>query len=212
MLGGMKIGLFGHGKMGKMVKRLALELNHSVVEPSDADVCIDFSHASVVLEHIKWAVEREKPLVIGTTGWESDMKAARSLIDKSKTAVLFSPNFSLGVAHFIHLLKYARARLADYEVAGVEYHHSQKQDSPSGTAKRIAEALDMSTPFASVRCGSIAGKHEVLFDSPFDTITLIHEARNREDFARGALKAAAWIRDKKGWYTLDDLYSADYPL
>lgn len=195
-----------------MVERLALELNCSVVDPSNADVCIDFSHATVVLEHIKWAVEWEKPLVIGTTGWESDMKAAHSLVEKSKIGVIFSPNFSLGVAHFIHLLKHARARLLDYEIAGVEYHHNQKQDRPSGTAKRISEALNMSMPFASVRCGSITGKHEVLFDSPFDTITLIHEARNREDFAKGALRAAAWIRDKKGWYTLDDLYSADYPL
>ena len=155
------------------------------------------------------------------------------MIENSSIGALAAANFSLGVILFIQLLKKARSLFSDYEVAGVEYHHNQKKDAPSGTARTIMEALaipfassgtaqmiketlKMNTPFASVRCGRIPGKHEVLFDSPFDSITLTHEAHNRESFARGAVKAAAWIQGKQGWYTLDEmlrtLYSAHYSI
>ena len=138
------------------------------------------------------------------------------MIENSSIGALAAANFSLGVILFIQLLKKARSLFSDYEVAGVEYHHNQKKDAPSGTAQMIKETLKMNTPFASVRCGRIPGKHEVLFDSPFDSITLTHEAHNRESFARGAVKAAAWIQGKQGWYTLDEmlrtLYSAHYSI
>lgn len=201
----MKIGLFGHGKMGTLVGLLAEKRGDTLVDPSAADVCIDFSHASVVLNHVQWAVEHHKPLVIGTTGWENDHETARKLIEKSNTAALASPNFSLGMACFIKLLQQARTLFKEYAVAGIEHHHSEKKDAPSGTAKQIANTLNMKTPFTSVRCGRIPGKHEVLFDSPFDSITLTHEAHNRESFASGALTAASWIQTKKGWYTLDEM-------
>lgn len=206
----MKIGLFGYGKMGKMVEKLSLELGHSIVDFKEAEVCIDFSHATVVLKHVKWAAHHHIPLVIGTTGWEADMEEAKKLIELGSTAALFSPNFSLGVAYFTLLLKQAKRFFSDYEIAGVEYHHSQKKDSPSGTAKYIAKALEMHAPFASVRVGKVVGKHEVIFDSSVDAITLTHEAHNREGFALGALKAAAWILNKKGWYSLDDMLRSLY--
>lgn len=217
MISLMKIGLFGHGKMGMMVAHLAEERGDSVVAPGEADVCIDFSHQSVVLDHVKWSIAHHTPIIIGTTGWEKDEEVARACIEKSSIAALASPNFSLGVACFTQLLQHARALLKDYSVAGVEFHHSQKQDAPSGTAKVMARALAMPIPFASVRCGRIPGKHEVIFDSSWDSITLVHEAHNRESFAAGALAAAHWIQGKKtGWYTIDDmlrdLYSAHYAL
>jgi 4-hydroxy-tetrahydrodipicolinate reductase len=216
MLMRMKIGLFGYGKMGKMVEQLACEQGHSITDFQCADVCIDFSHPDVVLKHVKWAVHHQKPIVIGTTGWEAAAAAAKELIEKGGGAALASANFSLGMACFIKLLQHARSLFSDYEIAGVEYHHSQKKDSPSGTAKTIAHALEMATPFASVRCGRIAGKHEVIFDSPFDSITLTHEAHHREGFAHGAIRAAEWLVDKTGWFTFDDmlrsLYSSHHPL
>ncbi len=202
--------------MGKSVERLAKLRDDQIVAPEDADICIDFSHHTVVLSHVQWAAAHQKSIIIGTTGWEKDEKAARACIEKSSIAALFSPNFSLGVACFTQLLHLARALLKDYDVAGVEYHHNQKQDAPSGTAIAMARALKMPAPFASVRCGHIPGKHEVIFDSPLDSITLIHEAHNRDSFAAGALTAAHWIQGKTGWYTLDDmlrdLYSAHYAL
>jgi 4-hydroxy-tetrahydrodipicolinate reductase len=206
----MKIALFGHGKMGKMVEKIALEEGHSCVSLNEADVGIDFSHPEAVISHIQQAAEKKKPIVIGTTGWDSEIEMAKNLVEKSCMAALYSSNFSLGMAYFHLLLKQARSLFSDYDVAGVEYHHNQKKDSPSGTAKAIAKTLEMKTPFTSVRCGRITGKHEVIFDSPFDTVTLIHEAHGREAFARGALAAAQWLRDKKGWYTLDDLLRSSH--
>jgi 4-hydroxy-tetrahydrodipicolinate reductase len=212
----MKIGLFGSGKMAKMVKHVALEQGHVIADVHDADVCIDFSHADVVLKHVEWILLHQKPIVIGTTGWDADLPRAKALVEKSQTAALFAANFSLGMASFMLLLKRAKSLLLNYELAGVEYHHSQKKDSPSGTAKTIAQALEMTTPFTSVRCGRITGKHEVIFDSPFDSVILTHEAHNREGMAEGALIAAEWIQNKRGWYTLDDmlrsLYSTRYAL
>ena len=202
--------------MGQSVKRLAELQGDQIVPVEDAEVCIDFSHPTVVLNHVEWAAAKQTPIIIGTTGWEKDEKMARACIEKSSIAALFTPNFSLGVACFNQLLQQARALLKDYDVAGVEYHHNQKQDAPSGTALAMAHALKLPAPFASVRCGRIPGKHEVIFDSAFDSITLVHEAHNRDGFAAGALFAAHWIQDKTGWCTLDDmlrdLYSAHYPL
>ncbi len=200
--------------MGTMVARLAEERGHQVVGVLDeADVCIDFSSASCVVQHIREACEAAVPIVVGTTGWEADLPVVQTLVEKSGIAALYAPNFSLGIAFFRKLLKVARAQLADYEIAGIEWHHQQKKDAPSGTACAIAKELDMPTPFSSVRCGSIVGKHSVYFDSPSDTITLTHEAKNREGFALGALKAAEWILDQKGWLTLDDmLHSSDYAI
>jgi 4-hydroxy-tetrahydrodipicolinate reductase len=207
----MKIGLFGYGKMGKMVEQAALKEGHTVCDVQEAEVCVDFSHADVVLKHVAWAAAVKKPIIIGTTGWEKELGAAQVVITQGGgTAALFSPNFALGMAHFIHLLKQAHALFQGYDCAGVEYHHKQKKDAPSGTAKMMARILGMLTPFTSVRCGNITGKHEVIFDSPYDTITLIHEAHNREAMARGALRAAEWIVDKKGWYTLDDMLSSSH--
>ncbi len=213
----MKIGLFGHGKMGEVVELEAKRLHYPIVEPSGADVCIDFSHSDVAIDHVEWAITHQIPLIIGTTGWESQLPHAQKRVEETEsTAILASPNFSLGVALFIQLAKHAKALFAEYDLAGIECHHKEKTDAPSGTALKIAHQLDMKNPFSSVRCGTITGKHMLLFDSPSDSITLTHEAHSRAGFARGALKAAAWILGKKGWFTLEemlgDLYSSHYPF
>lgn len=212
----MKIAILGNGKMGSMVKELAPKMGHTLVDSSFAEVFIDFSHPSKVLSHIQLAIDSQCPLIIGTTGWEEHLERGKKLVSESTIAALFSPNFSLGVQLFHLLLQKARALFKNYEAAGVEFHHSGKIDAPSGTAKSMARTLGLKRDFASVRCGRIAGRHEVLFDSADDTITLTHEAHGRESFARGALEAAQWILNKKGWYTIDDmlrcLYSADHPL
>lgn len=212
----MKIALLGKGKMGKMVEKLAHERGDSIVTTKEADVLIDFSHAKCVIDHIHEANTSQKPIIIGTTGWEKNLPLAKDLIKKNNNAALYAPNFSIGVTLFVQLLKKARELFSDYEIAGVEFHHNQKLDAPSGTANYIAKTLEMTTPFTSVRCGRIPGKHVVIFDSPFDSITLTHEAHDRKGWALGALKAAEWIQNKKGWFSLDEmlrsLYSADHPF
>lgn len=192
----MKIALHGHGKMGKAIERLH---DGPVVPLEECDVCIDFSHADAVLDCVKQACAVGCDLVIGTTNWEKDLTQVQAMIEKAGIGLLHASNFSIGMALFVKLAEQAKALLGDYEVSGVEVHHSAKKDAPSGTAK----LLDV--PFASVRVGKVPGTHTLIFDSEVDTIELTHRARSRDGFARGALRAAHWIRGKKGLFTLDDM-------
>lgn len=228
----MKIALLGYGKMGQLIETLALKNNDIIVAKcttspdsflkqiksiEQADVCIDFSHASCVLENIKACLELEKPIVVGTTGWEKDLPLVKQWVENSNTSCLYAPNFSLGVQLFMKIVSEAARLLnpfSEYDIGAFEAHHKHKADAPSGTAKALFSLLNQSYPtlspdiFTSLRCGSIPGTHTICFDSPADTITLSHAARNREGFASGALRAAEWLQNKKGFFTLENLIDA----
>jgi 4-hydroxy-tetrahydrodipicolinate reductase len=224
----MKIALLGYGKMGRLIEELAVAQGHQIVcragrdfihweEILCADVCIDFSHAEGVIEHLRQCGLRGKNLVIGTTGWEAHLEEARSLAADHGIGVLYAPNFSLGVHLFLKMVSYAAALMnpfAEYAVAGIEWHHAAKRDAPSGTALEMARCLKKSIDridevnLTSVRLGSIPGTHVVIFDSFCDTISISHEARNREGFAKGAVSAARWLIGKQGYYTLEDFIHA----
>ncbi len=205
----MKIRLFGSGKMGKMVAQVAQTQGRQVVdEMLNADICIDFSHPEVVIDHVKQCCEHHKNLVIGTTGWDAHLHEVRELVTHNGIGVLYAPNFSLGVHLFLKILEHSAQLMnhfVEYAVAGVEFHHATKKDAPSGTAldmcRRVEQAIDRidKLDITAVRVGSIPGKHLVLFDSPFDTISICHEARSREGFAQGALKAVKWLIGKSGF-------------
>ena len=166
--------------------------------------------------------------MVGTTGWYDQLSRVRTWMEKSEAAVLYAPNFSLGVALVMRALQALGPlldRLPEYDVAVHETHHTGKVDSPSGTALLLADVLlhglDRKThletetqhqPIApealhvtASRVGSVFGEHTVYLDSPFDRITLAHQAKNRQGFAFGALKAAEWLPGRKGLFTLDDL-------
>jgi len=229
----MKLALIGHGNMGKLIHKLAEEKGDEIVAIIDsknplrtksnssislADVCIDFSTPQTVLQNVKFLASLKKDIIMGTTGWDDDhLLKIKQIIAESKTGFLYSPNFSIGIALFLKIIDHAAKLMTSYtfsesnpyEVAGIEMHHSKKLDSPSGTANAIANQLNQyhSPPvvFSSVRVGSIPGTHSIIYDSPVDSITLTHTARNREGFAEGALTAAQWIIGKKGVFTLDDM-------
>lgn len=228
----MKIALLGYGKMGQLIACLAQQKGHEVTAAvssrnggldahlenlAGADVWIDFSHADQVLKHLRHSIELKKPLVIGTTGWEKEMEQAQSLLIHSPIGCLYAPNFSIGVHLFKQIVAYAAQLIGpfqDYDISGIEYHHREKRDAPSGTAKALTHEIIRQLPhlegfqFTSVRCGSIPGTHSLCLDSPADTITLTHQARNRDGFAAGAIAAAEWLIDKKGFFTLDDLLAS----
>ncbi len=214
----MRLALIGYGKMGKRVEAIASERGHLISvrckEVSeiafeavrDADVCIDFSHPDVVLKNIQTLTSWKKHVVVGTTGWYEHLDTAREWVAQAQTGLIYGPNFSLGIQLFLQIIKQS-ARLMgafqDYDVALFEEHHRHKADAPSGTAKECAQILAdtfASPPISSIRCGSIPGTHTVIFDSPVDTITLSHQARNRDGFALGALYAAEFIANKTGFY------------
>lgn len=217
----MKIALIGFGKMGRMIEKIALSRGHSIEailnsSPWEAqrleraDVCIEFTHPDCVLENIRKVVEVQKPLVIGTTGWESQKNTIQTLIEKNRIGAVHAPNYSVGIYLFLQMLNHASKMMnafPEYDVAGIEHHHKSKVDHPSGTANQIARLVENNMTrsegmtFSSVRCGSIPGTHTVFFDSPVDTITISHQARNREGFAEGALLAAEWVQGKTGFFS-----------
>lgn len=222
----MKIALIGYGKMGRLVEEIAQQRGHTICATIrstnsidsksllDAEACIDFSHPDCVMEHIRQVTSLKKQLVVGTTGWYQHLPEVRALVQKHATGLFYAPNFSVGVNLFLQIIAHAAKlinQFEEYDVGIMESHHQHKVDAPSGTAKAIAQELlkgikhKQDYPIASVRCGSIPGTHSVLFDSPNDTITLTHEARNREGFARGAVIAAEWLQNKTGLFTMNDL-------
>lgn len=192
-----------------------------------ADVTIDFSHPSTALSNIGLVCQFKKNLVLGTTGWYEKLPAVQQMVRESGIGFLYSSNFSIGVQLFLKLAERAGALFnpfPEYDAFVHEYHHNQKADSPSGTALSIGKALLKAMPrkkelltetahgaiapnalhITSTRGGRVPGTHEVYFDSEADTIELKHTARSRAGFASGALKAAAWIAGKRGFFTMDD--------
>ena len=220
----MKIALIGYGNMGKMVEKMALNRGHTIIsridnpdwkveELHDADMCIEFTHPESIIENVKKIAKSKKNVVIGTTGWLDKKDLIEQIVQDNQIGALYSPNFSIGVNLLLEMLSHAAKIMnafEEYDVAGVEYHHNRKKDSPSGTAMAIAKTIENSmdrvdqVPFSSVRCGSFPGTHTVYFDSPCDTIAIGHEARNREGFAKGAVHAAEWLEGKKGLFTFAD--------
>lgn len=224
----MKIALLGYGKMGKLVESLALAQGHEIVAIIDSkeklselkrvdfDIGIDFTSPETVKEHVAFFGEINKNLVVGTTGWEEHLHSVKASVAQSQIGLLYSPNFSIGVSLFKLIVEAAGKIIGQtkrYDAAGMEAHHRQKVDAPSGTAKLLQHALHSQgwqIPFNSLRCGHIPGTHTIHFDSPEDSITLTHTARNREGFAHGALVAAEWLRGKQGFFTLDDMIGELY--
>jgi len=211
------LAIVGYGKMGRMIDQFASEYNFTVTarvdigreEPLDnAAVAIEFSTPSAVLDNIKKLAARGIPAVVGTTGWLDHLDEARRIVTDHDTALIWSPNFSIGVNVFQRAVAEAARLLKDEKEYGAwawEIHHITKKDAPSGTLLKLVETMkdagyERDISVSSNRAGAHPGTHEIGFDSAADTITFRHTARSREGFARGALKAAQWIVGRKGFY------------
>lgn len=195
-----------------------------------SDVVIDFSVAKGAKNLLEFALNLDapKPLVIGTTGLDEE---GEQLLDKlgEKTAVLWASNMSLGVAVLKHLVSIASGVLRDFDVEIVEMHHRNKIDAPSGTALTLAEAAASARNLVleevrtsgrdgligarskdeiavmSLRGGDVVGQHKVGFYNDGEFVELCHTATSRATFAKGALRAAVWLFDKKrGRYSIED--------
>jgi 4-hydroxy-tetrahydrodipicolinate reductase len=220
----MNIAVIGYGSMGKMVETQALRRGHSIAAVINeqhknldgaaladslraADVAIDFTTASSVRGNVEACMAAAVPLVEGTTGWNGELDHIRGIVEANNGAFVFGANFSIGVNLFYRIVEYATELLAkfpEYEVFIEEQHHSAKKDAPSGTALKLKDIVaghyKSEFSISSTRAGHIPGTHRVGFDGPADQIILEHMARSREDFAMGAVMAAEWILDKKGFF------------
>jgi 4-hydroxy-tetrahydrodipicolinate reductase len=220
----MKIALIGYGKMGKMIEQTATGKGLDVVciidpfvgnrgDIADADVCIEFSQPSAVLENIKLAASANKPIVVGTTGWYEHLNEVRDIVETSDIGLVYGSNFSIGVNLMFKIIEYAANLFKDfpsYDPFIEEAHHKLKKDAPSGTAlslkQRVESEYNREAPTSSTRAGYIPGTHTVGFDSEVDTLTITHTARNRQGFAEGAIVAAEWVLDKKGFFEFPQIF------
>lgn len=178
----------------------------------DADVALEFTEPKAAVANITAALRAGVPVVAGTTGWYQELPTVTRVANEAGTALLWSPNFSLGVNALIELARYAGTLmqpLAQFDAHIVETHHSKKRDAPSGTAIAIAQAagegLGRDIPTTSIRTGSVPGTHELILDGMFEQLSLTHVARDRRVFAEGALAAADWLVGKRGVFTMRDV-------
>lgn len=223
----MKLLLLGAGKTGSLVAESALARGHQVEtlrsnDNCDAsaltgerlnsiDVVVDFTGPDCVLSHIRACLAAGKDMVVGTTGWYSEIPKIRAEVERANTGLVFGSNFSIGVNLFFDLVRSAAPAIQHRYLPHIyERHHVHKKDAPSGTAVTIQRLLqqspDSEVEITSFREGEVVGMHEVVFDSPADTIYLCHDAKSRLGFAEGAVRAAEWIAGRKGFFDFKDIW------
>lgn len=238
----LKIGLLGYGKMGKEIESIAVERGHEIlfkvntknpvesINPATVDVVIEFSNPTKVLDHIEWSLENKIPIVVGSTGWYTELKHVQNRFLNQNVSFLHASNFSIGVNAFFQVNKYLAklmSKFSSYHVAIEETHHLEKLDAPSGTAITIAEGIIENNPnyqnwfcpqsekykntsglkIEAIRSPNVPGTHSISYQSDVDSIEFKHTAHSRKGFALGAVIAAEWLKDKKGVFTMEDVFS-----
>ncbi|MCB9183750.1 MAG: 4-hydroxy-tetrahydrodipicolinate reductase [Flavobacteriales bacterium] len=197
--------------------------------PTGADVAIEFSTPDQALANMRLCLQHHVPVVVGTTGWHDRINEVRALVEQYEGSLLWASNFSIGVNLLFRLnrqLATLMERQPVYAVRIDEVHHVHKLDAPSGTAISLATDIDLRharytgwqlaqehstagqpgpVPITSERIGEVTGKHSITWTGPHDRITLTHEAFDRSGFAQGAVIAAEWLRNRNGFFTMDDV-------
>ena len=247
----MKIALFGYGKMGKIIEKIALGRQHEIVLKIDkdnlheatpenlqqADVIIEFTTPASAIGNISRCFDAGVPIVVGTTGWYEQLDEIKEQCMTGNNTLMYGSNYSVGVNIFFHVNKVLANIMNQYpyyDVQVEEIHHTQKLDSPSGTAITIAEGIldnlnskvdwknvlvsdtgiveddnlaESQLLIESHRIENVPGTHTVMYDSEVDSIEFKHTAHNRNGFALGAVLAAEWLKDKKGFYPVTDMFT-----
>ena len=219
----MQIAIVGYGKMGKLITVLAEEKGYDIVLKTnsnlpfekcnlkDVDVAIDFSTPETAFNNISHAIKNNIPIISGTTGWLEKLEEIKKLCTKYNGAFLYASNFSIGVNMFFKINTELAKLMQDknYKTSISETHHLEKLDKPSGTAKTLSEdihkELKITPNIISHRIEKKIGTHEIMYESAIDNIKIVHEAKSRDGFALGALKAAEWIRNKNGIFSMQDV-------
>lgn len=235
----MKATIIGYGKMGREIERILLDRGHTVAlivdrdnadeldndHLADIDVALEFSTPATAYDNIKRCIAARTPVVSGTTGWTDRLGELEEMCRQSGGALFYASNFSLGVNIMFRLNR----RLAElmrghdeYDVRIEETHHTEKKDSPSGTAITLAEDIiarsDIKTGWInsstderslleidSFREGKVPGIHTVTYSSQDDVLQLRHSITDRRALAMGAVIAAEYVCGRTGVYTMDDL-------
>jgi 4-hydroxy-tetrahydrodipicolinate reductase len=223
----MHILILGRGKTGAMVAEIARDRKHevrvlgsgenpdasalTVTTLRDVDVVIDFTTPQAAMGNIQACIRAGKNMVVGTTGWYGEIPQVRQAVEKAGTGFVYAANFSVGVNLLFEIARTAAAALQHQYFGQIfERHHVHKKDAPSGTAtalqKVVHEASGHELEITSFREGDVVGMHEMVLDSPSDTIYVCHDAKSRRGFAEGAVRAAEWLAGKKGFFDFKDVW------
>jgi 4-hydroxy-tetrahydrodipicolinate reductase len=225
----MNLLILGRGKTGSLVAEVARSRRHHVQVLASAenprasaltpdalsaiDLVIDFTMPAAVVANIEACIRAKKNLVVGTTGWYEQLPRLREMVLSAKTGFLYGSNFSIGVNLFFEIVATAGAALKyDYSGQIFERHHAQKKDAPSGTAVTIQKIVreaggkEKEVEIVSFREGDVVGMHELVFNSAGDRIYLCHDAKSRQGFAEGAVRAAEWLAGKTGFYEFRSIW------
>jgi 4-hydroxy-tetrahydrodipicolinate reductase len=209
----------------EIVARYNSQNPYNIDSICNADVAIEFSRPDLVVNHIKTAISNKLPLVVGTTAWSEYLNEIRILVEQQEGSLVYASNFSIGVNIFEQLTAQLASLLtkhAQYKLSIDETHHLQKLDAPSGTAVSLAETIlanhsaysqweltpvlnHESLPIIAHRLPDVPGTHVIRAVSAIDTITLTHEAHNRDGFALGSILAAEFLAGKTGIFTMKDV-------
>lgn len=225
----MKIALIGYGKMGVAIEKLAQAAGHSIsykvdksnqdqinnLTAENTDVAIEFSDPKKAVDNIKTCIDKKIPVVSGTTGWLNAWDEVEAYCTKNNGTFFYASNYSIGVNLFFKINEFAAKLMVNqsYNVGIEEIHHTEKKDSPSGTAISIAEPIINELNMAkwvngkpsnsdeleiiSKREPNVAGTHTVTYSSNIDEISFTHTAHGRKGFAKGALAVAEWVVNTK---------------
>lgn len=222
--------------MAQAVGRLATDWGHTVALSVGAagnldgaaltrerlasiDLAFEFTRPDAAVANLRALARLGIPTVCGTTGWLDDLPVVTADVVRHEAALLYAPNFSVGVQLFLRAARDIAARMAghsSFDGFVAERHHAGKRDAPSGTALALREALhhgdpSRAFPINSERAGHDPGTHAVLFDAPFETIRLEHVSRSRDAFATGAVAAAEWLIERKGVFTFTQMLFGEDP-
>jgi 4-hydroxy-tetrahydrodipicolinate reductase len=224
----MRVGIVGTGRMGREIEAIAVSRGHDVVwrmgsaenqggegltpeRVASTDVVFEFTRPAAATANLLALAAADSRVVCGTTGWSQDLPRVAEAFAGGGGALVHAANFSVGVRHFFDLVTRA-ARLyppAGYAAYLTEEHHAEKRDAPSGTARIIATIVEMEVgrplSVTSVRAGTVPGTHRLVFESPEDEVEIIHRARNRAGFAKGAVWAAERIAGRSGVFEFGQL-------
>ncbi len=234
----LRICLIGYGRMGKAIEQLAMQRGHNVFLIIDneqdwlnnisdflsADVAIDFSVPSKVMDNIHKCFDGNVPVVVGTTGWYNQLEEVESWCLQTNQSLFYAPNFSLGMNIVFEMNRMLAGLVTkgQYKITISETHHLNKKDAPSGTAIQLAkDIIQVNTQYKGWKIGNqketdllpievtrrdnVSGIHEITAVSNEDTITLRHEAGGLDGFALGSVLAAEFLYGKKGVFTVKDL-------
>lgn len=224
----INVAICGHGAMGNVIEQ-EIETYEDMIllgflsprngqlgeELNNLDVIIDFSNPANLDFLLEYAIKKKSALLICTTGFSEEQK--NKILEAGKQVpVLLSSNTSTGINIVRKILMLISEDLGKFDIDIVERHHNKKVDSPSGTAKTLADDIMLATgrdkiEMHSLRAGTMPGEHQVIFSGIDEIIEIKHTALSKKIFARGALDIALKLSSKKpGFYTTEDMFEIEY--